>query len=164
MSRLALRAFAAGDDAALIGWIASASELERFAGPTLAWPLTSAQLEALRADPRVHAWTAYTDRVARSPVGHVEVVRVAAGTGRLARVLLAPARRGEGLGAPLVAAATAYATALGMARLELNVFADNAAAIRAYRRLGFADAGEHPGDPRVRTYVRAKPASIDQVM
>jgi RimJ/RimL family protein N-acetyltransferase len=153
VSRLALRAFVADDDAALIGWIASAEELERFAGPTLAWPLTADQLEALRADPRVHAWTAYTDPVARAAVGHVEVVRVAAGTGRLARVLLAPARRGEGLGAPHVAAATAYAAALGMTRLELNVFADNAAAIRAYRRLGFADAGEHQADPRVHTYV-----------
>ena len=152
MSRLALRAFAAGDDAALIGWIASASELERFAGPTLAWPLDGAQLEALRADPQVFAWTAYADPVRRAAVGHVEVVRVAADAGRIARVLLDPARRGEGLGAPLVAAAMAYASALGMPRLELNVYADNAAAIRAYRRLGFEDVGAHPRDPRVRTY------------
>ena len=57
----------------------------------------------------------------------------------MVRVLLDPARRGEGLGRPLVAAATAYASALGMSRLGLNVFADNAAAIRAYERLGFAD-------------------------
>ena len=152
MSRLALRAFVAEDDAALIGWIASAPELERFAGPTLAWPLDAAQLAALRADPAVVAWTAYTDPVGRPAVGHVEVVWVAGDRGRIARVLLDPARRGEGLGHELVGAAMAYASALGMARLELNVYADNAAAIRAYRRLGFEDAGVHPRDPRVRTF------------
>jgi RimJ/RimL family protein N-acetyltransferase len=154
VSRLALRASGADDDAALIGWVGSAEELERFAGPTLAWPLDAAQLRALRADPRVHAWTAYDDPVGRAAIGHVEVVRTGADSGRVVRVLLDPARRGEGLGGPLVAAAIAYASALGMARLDLNVLADNAAAIRTYRRLGFADAGEHPSDPRLRVYAR----------
>ena len=154
MSPLALRAFAEADDAARMRWVASAAELERFAGPTLAWPLTTEQLAALRADPRVHAWTAYTDPGTRAAVGHVEVVRTGDDAGRVVRVLLDPARRGEGLGRPLVAAATAYASALGMSRLGLNVFADNAAAVRAYERLGFADVGEHPADPRVRRYER----------
>ena len=44
-----------------------------------------------------------------------------------------------------------------MSRLGLNVFADNAAAIRAYERLGFADVGEHPADPRVRIF---EPATL----
>ena len=152
MSALRLRDFAAGDDAALIGWVGSPEELERFAGPTLSWPLTMAQLDGLRADPAVSAWSAYTDPLTRAAVGHVELVRVGPRAGRIVRVLLDPRRRGEGLARPLVAAAVSRARALGITDLGLKVFADNAPAIRAYRALGFEDVGEDPADPRVRVH------------
>ena len=149
---LALRPFAADDDAALIAWIGSAEELERFAGSSLAWPLTADQLDRIRADPKAHAWTACTDPATQAAVGHAELIVTGEDTGRIARVLLDPARRGEGLGGALVAAIVNRARALGITRLSLNVLAGNEPAIRTYRRLGFADAGSDPADPRVRIY------------
>ena len=144
---LRLRDFLAGDDAWLIGCVGSPEELERFAGPSLTWPLTEAQLQGIRDDPAVTAWTA---EVGGEPVGHVEVVRMEDGSGRVARVLIDPRRRGEGLARKLVAAAIERAPS----RLALSVFADNQPAIRTYLALGFEDIGEDPLDPPLRAFVR----------
>jgi RimJ/RimL family protein N-acetyltransferase len=61
-------------------------------------------------------------------------------SGRLGMGLL-PEYRGQGLGSRLVVAAMAAARASGIERIELEVFASNARAIRLYESLGFAHEG-----------------------
>jgi RimJ/RimL family protein N-acetyltransferase len=60
--------------------------------------------------------------------------------GRLGMGLL-PAVRGQGLGQRLAIAAIERARALGMERIELEVFASNERAIGLYRKLGFSIEG-----------------------
>jgi ribosomal protein S18 acetylase RimI-like enzyme len=135
-----LRPFGADDDEELIGWFEDAAALRRFGGRSLRWPLDRPQLEALRADPDVQAFTLW---VGEPParVGHIEIWRKDGGIARLARVGVAPARRGEGLGRALVAAALAEAARLGCGRVELGVYADNAVARALYESFGFAPTG-----------------------
>jgi GNAT superfamily N-acetyltransferase len=154
---LVLRDVTAEDDGWLVSCIKSAEALERFAGPTLRWPLTSAELRAVREDVRVRAWTAYLEPARDIPVGHVALVRTSATSGRLARVLIDPHRRGEGLGRQLVAAALEKARAEGLRHLDLKVFADNEPALRTYIAAGFTDAGTDEKDPRQRTLSRELP-------
>ena len=54
---------------------------------------------------------------------------------------LLSAWRGRGVGAPLLARTLEAAEAAGMTRIELEVFASNARAIRLYQRAGFAREG-----------------------
>jgi ribosomal protein S18 acetylase RimI-like enzyme len=135
-----LRPFSADDDEELIGWFSDAAALRRFGGRSLRWPLDRPQLEAIRADPHVRALTLWAGEPP-ARVGHVEIWRKDGGTARLARVGVAPARRGEGLGRTLVAAALAEAARLGCGRVELGVYADNPVARGLYESFGFAPTG-----------------------
>jgi ribosomal protein S18 acetylase RimI-like enzyme len=156
---LELRPFVAADDAALLRWIGSAQELERFGGPSLRWPLSGDQLEAIRRTDGVSAWTAHLPGHPDEPVGHVEFVATGPRSGRLARVLVDPAQRGRGLGRALVAAAIERAERGGSLALNLKVFADNEPAVRIYTALGFKDQGRDPLDPRLRVLARNGPAA-----
>ena len=57
---------------------------------------------------------------------------------------VARAHRSRGLGGRLLAAAVEHAWQAGFTRLELEVFADNQAAIRLYESRGFEREGFHP--------------------
>ena len=58
-------------------------------------------------------------------------------------IVVDSSQRGKGLGFAMLSMALEYAFHLRRAkRVTLNVFADNAPAIRCYERLGFACAGE----------------------
>ena len=52
--------------------------------------------------------------------------------------------RNRGIGGQLMAAALAHPTALGARRVYLDVWEDNRAAQRFYRRFGFAEVDAHP--------------------
>ena len=80
------------------------------------------------------------------PVGHVEVSQIWRYlSSRLSRVLVAPGRRGEGIGGAMVAGAIAFSFETHhVARIDLGVSASNAAAIACYRRQGFQQVGVWP--------------------
>jgi ribosomal protein S18 acetylase RimI-like enzyme len=126
---LTLRPFEAADDDALISWVRSAEELLTFAGPELAWPLTTSQLQMIPA--------AYPRR------------------GHLARVIIDPARRRSGMGRSLVSAALEEAYARGLDPVTLNVRRGNDAAISLYTALGFRRIDTRPQDPHVLRMVLA---------
>jgi ribosomal protein S18 acetylase RimI-like enzyme len=148
---LRLRDADPADDTALIGWFPDAEALGNWAGHGPSWPLDRAQLDRRRADPDVRAWTAFLDRRPGEPVGHVELIHLGPGAARLDRVVIAPALRGRGLGAELVAAALAEARAAGARTVDLLVYAANLPAIRAYAGAGFTDRGPISADyPDVR--------------
>lgn len=148
--RVAIRPFAPADDAAMLSWMGNAGELERVAGPTLSWPLTVEQLQGLRDNPDFHAFTAHEAATPDVPLAHLEIVRLTPTAGRLARVVLDPSRRGEGLARPIVGAALDWAAAQGFTDVELRVFADNEPAIRTYVAVGFTTDEPYPDDDRIR--------------
>lgn len=134
-----LRPFAPADDAALISWLRTPEELTLFTGPRLTWPLTTDQLDELRATAEFVPFTAVADD--GSVVGHIELVLTGADSARMARVLVDPAQRGRGLGEKLVRAVIAEAQERGIRSLTLFVFPDNTPAVTLYEKLGFEHRG-----------------------
>ena len=63
---------------------------------------------------------------------------------RLSSIAVAPSRAGHGLGGLLLAAAEAEARRHGLARLRLEVRADNGVGIRLYERHGYRRYGTKP--------------------
>jgi len=144
---LQLRPFTAADDRALIDWVRSADELLTFAGPNLTWPLDTAQLEVIRSRRDTIAWTAVIPSTEEA-VGHIELVTVPGRPPHIARVIVDPARRRQGLGRLLLIAVLDEARGLGAGLVSLNVRRRNEAAIRLYTGLGFRD-DEDVRDPDV---------------
>jgi RimJ/RimL family protein N-acetyltransferase len=94
-------------------------------------------------------WTAADE--AGLPVGHFQLAHdPVCQTVRIARFAVAPARRGSGLGAQLMARMLRMAFAdLGAFRVELGVASFNHGARRLYERFGFAWEGTHRASARV---------------
>ena len=138
-----LRRFTAGDIPSLLSWIDGPEALTMWSGPGFAWPLDEGQLvaHAGRASASRRIWAVQAD--AGAVVGHLELgVDPDHRVGRLARVLIAPAGRGRGIGAAAVRAALRVAFGeLGLHRVGLGVFTQNTTAIRLYTRLGFVPEG-----------------------
>jgi ribosomal protein S18 acetylase RimI-like enzyme len=137
-----LRPFIASDDDQLISWLRSADELFLFTGPLLTFPLTSGQLDTLRTDATITQFTAEHDGAV---VGHIELVSTGEAEARIARVIVDPARQGQGLGEKLLLAVIAEAGSRGIRVLTLRVFPTNARAIALYEKVGFTDAGVEEG-------------------
>ena len=134
-----LRTFEPADDAALISWLRTPEELYIFTGPRLTFPLDSAQLDEIRADATITAFTAVVDG---APAGHIELVSTGEHRARIARVLVDPARQGQGLGEQLLRAVLVEAEGRGIRTLTLRVVPTNARAIALYDKLGFVRTGD----------------------
>lgn len=81
-------------------------------------------------------------------IGNVDVIPRPPRRAHCAEIGIAvhDAHAGRGVGTALLAAAIACADqSLGLRRLELQVFADNAAAIALYRKFGFVEEGRSRG-------------------
>jgi RimJ/RimL family protein N-acetyltransferase len=146
---LRLRETDEADDIEIGSWFSTPDEVHRFAGPMAAWPLTREQLARWRDDPKIQAWAAADDASPRELQGYVQIVRAEPGVGRLARVGVAPAARGKGRGTAMIRAVIEKAHAMGLVRLELNVYIDNEPARRLYRSVGFRDVAVAPDDPQI---------------
>lgn len=138
--------FTPADIDRLIGWIPDASMLLQWAGPTLSWPLTRAQLE--RDIQNAGLGTAHlmyrANDAADSAVGHIEIKAIDRihKNAMLGRILVAEEFRGRGLSHPLVKAALRICFEdLKLHRVGLRVFAHNASAIASYKRVGFRVEG-----------------------
>jgi RimJ/RimL family protein N-acetyltransferase len=130
----------------LCSWFGTEKELIQWGGWGLTYPLDAAQLDQMLAEgagpkPARLCWMVEaTDGV---PVGHVQLaLDWQNGIGRIARVGLAPEKRGQRLAVPMLRLVLAQAFALeAIERVELNVFTWNRAAIRTYETLGFVHEG-----------------------
>jgi len=69
------------------------------------------------------------------------ILRLVADEAELESIVVAPNWRGRGLGRLLLAEGARQVKELGAGRLDLEVRASNAAAIRLYRGAGFAETG-----------------------
>ena len=139
------RPFTMQDLPTLAHWVSSARDVLQWAGPLLHYPLNPQQwqriAEAGEGDmPARLAWMAERDE---TPFGHAQLVldRVQ-GNAALVYVLIAPSARGQGLTGPMLAPLIDMAFGIpDIMRLELNVYAHNRPAIRAYEKLGFVHEG-----------------------
>ncbi len=151
MDDLSLRPFDRPDFGRLLAWIDSPESLMLWGGPFFRFPLDAAQLEAYRASaegessPR-RIYTACDANGGR--VGHIELNDIDGHSARLSRVLIDPARRGQGFGRAMVRPILRLAFAeLRLHRVDLLVFDFNRAAIRCYEAEGFVHEG-HLRDAR----------------
>ncbi len=93
----------------------------------------------------------------------VALVSLAADEAELLEIGVAPAARGQGIGAGLLADAMDRAARLGARRMILEVAEDNRPARALYARAGFAEAGRRaayyprPGGARADALVLARP-------
>jgi RimJ/RimL family protein N-acetyltransferase len=149
-----LAAFGRDDFERLIGWVSSAEDLMRWAGPIFQWPLDRPQLERYLAAAEGPGATRRIWRVndGGEVVGHVELnaIERTHRSATLSRVLVRPDLRGRGTGTAMVRAALAEGfEGMGLHRVDLLVFEDNARAVACYDRLGFRREG------RLRDYRRS---------
>ncbi|HEJ5354937.1 GNAT family protein [Pseudomonas aeruginosa] len=134
-------------------WFATEKELVQWAGPALRHPLSLEQMhedlaESRRRPPLRLLWSACRDD---QVIGHCQLLFDRRnGVVRLARIVLAPSARGQGLGLPMLEALLAETFAdADIERVELNVYDWNAAARHLYRRAGFREEGLRRSATRV---------------
>jgi len=131
-STVRLASFTRADFPRLLAWAVSPEFLMQWAGPLFRWPLDEAQLEAYLAPTRLDPppriiWRA--EDLSGVPVGHLElnIIDRDHRSAVLARVLVEPARRGQGLGRAMIA------PALDVAFGDLRPASRRAASVRLQR-------------------------------
>lgn len=142
-----LRPFIQNDYPVLLSWIPTVEALFPFTGGRMPWPLTGHDLAERAHHPEIFAWTAMSAADPHKDVGHLEIVRTSPTAGRFSRVLIEPRSRGKRLARELINAGLDSARALGLERIDLNVFIGNEPAIRTYSSVGFRMLGVNPEHP-----------------
>lgn len=133
---LSLRAPITTDYEAIVSWIPDASACARWAGPQLRFPFVAEELPELLGVGRVHSYSMVTpDNVL---IGYGQFWPRDEITVHLGRIIVAPHKRGHGLGAALCNLLIAEALHTSSAeKVTLRVYRDNPAAFSVYSRLGF---------------------------
>jgi RimJ/RimL family protein N-acetyltransferase len=129
----------------LSGWFSSEREVAQWGGSTLSFPLDRAKLGIMsdhRESERPVLLCWMVEHAGRF-VGHAQLILDwHNGNARLARVVVAPDKRGQGLAVPMLRQIIWETFALpGMERVDLHVFDWNIPAVRTYERLGFSREG-----------------------
>lgn len=133
-----LRLPEAADYLALGGWVRDADTCLRWAGPRLKYPFKPARLSHLLAEPGANSRVMSRGQAAPA-LGFGQFWVRDPGVAHLARIILAPTARGQGLGSTLcelLMAEAAHVT--GATAFTLRVYRDNDPALAIYERLGFA--------------------------
>lgn len=102
-------------------------------------PWSAAAVRATLAAPTTRAWVVRDPRV----VGHLLTSHVL-DEAEILTLAVDPSRRRQGLARQLLAAAEAAWRAVGVARIHLEVRADNAPARALYTACGWAEVGRRP--------------------
>ena len=130
------------DYGCLRDWLPDQHACVRWGGAALTWPLLGA--EQLAAQLRMPD---SDDRVWRDDAGQLlgfgQHWRIAADSVHIGRIILNPARRGQGLGDVFCRALLTDAMQMKRShRVTLRVYRDNQVALHLYRRLGFVEVPE----------------------
>jgi ribosomal protein S18 acetylase RimI-like enzyme len=124
-------------------WIGSRRECELWAGPGVPFPLEPSALPA-QIDMPGAMNVALVDGLGLAAFG--QAIPRSPGRAHLARVIVRPDVRRQGMGRALVEALLSRAAKAGFSLVTLYVYRDNAAAATLYSDLGFARAERPPGD------------------
>jgi ribosomal-protein-alanine N-acetyltransferase len=136
LAPLGLRAPEAADYAALGKWVTDADTCLRWAGPRLKFPFKPSRLPQLLAEPGAHSFV--LSHGSGPALGFCQFWVRDPGTAHLARIILAPEARGQGLGAAMCELLMAEAArSAAAAAFTLRVYRDNDPALAIYERLGF---------------------------
>jgi len=131
-----LRAACREDLRAMMTWFPDADSCRNWGGPEFRFPFTE---QSFVEDARFPLLPSYVGTDGNSVLGFGQYY-LRAGRCHVSRLAVAPAQRGQGLGAGLLAALVDMgARALGVRQCSLFVSAGNERAARLYRRLGFAE-------------------------
>ena len=137
MQQAELRPAMAADYAVLAGWVGSQAAADLFAGAAhLRWPLMPESLPQALAMPQRQDWVLCDARGQMVAFG--QHWPRCAGSVHIGRLIVNPAKRGQGFGRCLCQALMTQARAdSGCRRVTLRVFRHNSVAVALYRSLGF---------------------------
>jgi len=142
---LSLRAYKPEDAKAVASWLTNEQEFAWWsAGHLGAFPLDPDTLNAFYTEGIASGeWFPRTMEEDGRVCGQLLMRRKDEETVHFGFIVVDGSQRGKGYGFAMLSMALEYAFHLKRAkRVTLNVFADNAPAIRCYERLGFSCAGE----------------------
>jgi ribosomal protein S18 acetylase RimI-like enzyme len=122
--------------AEILRWVTFHEEARQWGGPGIRWPLDVSLFPAWHADPEIQPYVLYEGE---ELLGYGEVwVDSEEEEVELARLLVKPARRGQGVGQRLVNLLMEQAVLSGYPMAFMRVFPDNHAALACYHRAGFS--------------------------
>lgn len=126
-------------------WFTTEAEITQWGGPNLPCPLTHSGLKMIHenfAAPYLERlfWMAEEDG---KLVGHIQLgIDRQNGNARIFRVAIAPSERGKGFSIPMLRLVVDEGFNIpDIQRVDLNVYAFNEPAIKAYTKVGFINEG-----------------------
>ena len=140
-----IRAFQTGDIPTLVSWFPTPVDLAQWGNPARIFPLDHSQIQemldqAVGDDPRRFMWVAEQD--SRLVATATVIMDWHQGVGLLGFIAVAPSMRGYGIaGSFLRNIVSTTFEDKRVARIELNVYTFNHAAMRTYETLGFVKEG-----------------------
>ena len=133
--RLRLADFKSDHGRVIVGWVSSAGELRVWAGADVPFPPAAALFPGWHADSDAHPCVLF-DGEELVAYGETWVDREGKEI-ELARIIVAPARRGKGLGEAFTRLMMARAADIEIDDVFVRVMPENRAAIECYENVGF---------------------------
>lgn len=132
-----LRSSTESDLEAVIAWIGNANDCLTWAGPDVIFPIIP---NALKNQIGYTADNSFCLLDETSRVAFGQLIQKGENHYHLARIIVAPADRGQGYGRKICEYLIKMAHDHGSRLLTLNVYRDNQKAVRLYRHIGFNPA------------------------
>ncbi len=140
-----LRAAFENDLAGIISWISDADECKLWAGPSVTFPLS---VDSLKAQIVYTPENSFCLEKEEQVIAFGQLIRKGEQRLHLARIIVDPSERGKGCGRILCGQLIAKASVLQCRWVTLNVYKNNAAAMKLYKRLGFEEK-QPPAEEKV---------------
>jgi ribosomal-protein-alanine N-acetyltransferase len=121
----------------IAGWIKSRRDCELWAGPRIAYPLDA---DLLAADIDLYSADSLAMVAGNRLIGFGQIIHMEKDRAHLARIIIAPRLRGQGLGKLLLCELMARARRQGCRHISLYVDRRNRIALSLYAGLGFERA------------------------
>ncbi len=128
----------------LMSWLRDSAECELWAGRRVSFPVDLAGLPEAIEWERADSWSATWNGAL---VAFGQIIPKSRRRLHLARLIVQPERRGQGLGRLLAAHLLEVALSRGPVRVSLNVAPGNVPAISLYRSLGFSETPRPDDEP-----------------
>ena len=130
----------------VMSWLRDAVDCRRWAGPAVTFPPTT---ESLSREISFTPDNSYSLDQGADLVGFGQLIRKTKYRLHTSRIIVAPHRRGDGLGRNLCRALIERSIELGYPRISLYVYRDNPTAFNLYQSLGFQEKGKPEEDKLV---------------